>query len=202
MNILDSKVYRSLDVFANLLLLNVLWLISCIPLVTAFPATAAMFGVVREWIRDGDYTVLGPFAKHFKANFAQSLLIGVLWLVFGLVLIADFLVIGGIQSELKLLLFGVQALVAFLFLSTSVYLFPLMVNYELGWRGLIRNAFLIAVSQLGTTFACLMIVLLAVVAVLYLQATILVVGSVTAYFIYTLCHRAFLRIEALKDGAQ
>ena len=47
MSILDSRVYRWSEVAADFFLLNLMWLLACLPVVTAPPATAAMFAVVR-----------------------------------------------------------------------------------------------------------------------------------------------------------
>ncbi len=48
MNILDTKAYQWFEGAANFFLLNLLWLLACAPVVTIFPSTAAMFGVVRD----------------------------------------------------------------------------------------------------------------------------------------------------------
>ena len=51
MNILDTRVYRWLETATDFFLLNLMWLVACLPAVTIFPSTAAMFGVVRDWVR-------------------------------------------------------------------------------------------------------------------------------------------------------
>ncbi|MGI9049327.1 MAG: DUF624 domain-containing protein, partial [Rubrobacteraceae bacterium] len=53
MNVLDSRLYRWLEVFTNLLILDLIWLVSCLPVITIYPATTAMFGVTRDWVRKG-----------------------------------------------------------------------------------------------------------------------------------------------------
>src|SRR5436190_20025512 len=83
MGFVNSRLYRALDAFGSLFLLNLLWLALCVPLVTAFPATAAMFAVVRDWTRDDGNYSLGRFFHHLRANFVQSLGIGILWVVLG-----------------------------------------------------------------------------------------------------------------------
>ncbi len=197
-DILNSKIYRIGEVLVNLILLNLLWLIACLPVITAFPATAAMFGVVRDWIKDTDSGIVMPFVRHLKANLARSLWIGFVWLAVGCVLLIDFVVIGGTEAWLKVPAFMLLTLVALCFILTSMYLFPVMVNYEGRWRNVIKNSFLIAIAQPGTTILCIVVVALALVVVYYVPAVVLVAGSGTAYLQYLLCRRAFDRIEALK----
>jgi len=197
-DILNSKIYRVVEVLVNLVLLNLIWLVACLPVITAFPATAAMFGVVRDWIRGIDSGVVIPFVQHLKANFAQSLWIGFVWLVVGCVLVIDFVLVGGMEAWLKVPLFVLLALVVLCLLLTSLYLFPVMVNYEGHWRNTIKNAFLIAIAQPGTSILCTLVVALALVLVYYVPVFMLTAGSGTSYLLYLLCKRAFARVERLK----
>jgi uncharacterized membrane protein YesL len=197
-DLLNSKIYRVGEILVNLILLNLLWLVACLPVVTAFPATAAMFGVVRDWLRDTDSGITMPFVRHFRANFAQSLWIGFLWVVVAGVLVVDFIVVGGLESWLQVPAFSLLALVTLCVVLTSLYIFPVMVNYESQWLSVIKNSFLIAISQLGTTLLCLLVVGSAGFVLLYVPVAGLMAGSGVAYVIYFLCGHAFRRIEAAK----
>ena len=86
------------------------------------------------------------------------------------------------------------------YVSTSVYLFPVMVQYNLGAWNVVRNAFLISLSQFGTTLLCLLIIAVAAVLYFVLPPAAMVGGSGTASLLYFLCRRAFRRVEALKDA--
>lgn len=83
----DGRVYRILERFLDLVVLNLCWLIACLPVVTVWPATTALFAVVREWALGREPRVIGSFLRFFKANFTQSLCVGVLWSPFGLLLL-------------------------------------------------------------------------------------------------------------------
>jgi uncharacterized membrane protein YesL len=198
LNFLNGRIYAGVEFLTGLIVLNLLWLIACIPVVTAFPATTAMFGVVREWIKEGDTATLEPFVRHLRANFAQSLWIGFVWTLIGALLAIDFLVIRSLESWLKMPLFMLLGLAIICYLFASVYLFPVMVNYETHWRNVIKNSFLIAISQLGTTLLCLLVVALSIILLYLLPILGLAAGSGTACLIYFLCGRAFRRIEAQK----
>jgi uncharacterized membrane protein YesL len=198
LNFLNGKIYAGAEFLTGLIVLNLLWLIACIPVVTAFPATTAMFGVAREWVRDSDTATFEPFIRHLRANFAQSLWIGFIWTSVGALLAIDFIVIRGIGNWLKMPLFMLLGLGIISYLFASVYLFPVMVNYEAGWRNVIQISFLIAIGQLATTLLCLLVVGLSIVLLYFVPILGLVAGSGTAYLIYFLCGRAFSRIEAQK----
>ena len=87
---------------------------------------------------------------------------------------------------------------ALLYISATVYLFPVMVNYELDWKGVIRNSLLFSVARPLTTLQCLLTVAVALFVVASLWITIIVAASATAYAIYFLCDRAFKNVESLR----
>jgi uncharacterized membrane protein YesL len=159
-----------------------------------------MFGVVREWTRGIDSGVVEPFFRHLKANFVQSLVIGLIWIVLGAVLVLDFFLLQGAESWLKIPMLLLLALGGLCYTFTSVYIFPVMVNYTSDWRQVIRNSFLISLSQLGTTVMCLVICGVMLLIVLLVPLAGLLAGSLTSYSVYSLCKRAFSRIEAAKEA--
>jgi hypothetical protein len=75
LRLIDGKFYTILLFISNFFLLNLLWLVMCLPIITIFPATAAMYGVVRQWIIHKDPSIFRPFFHYFKENFKQSILI-------------------------------------------------------------------------------------------------------------------------------
>ena len=73
----DSPVMQKLALLTNLMLLNLLWLICSLPVLTAGAATTAMDAVIFQYLDGGDDSVIKPFFKAFAANFRQSTLIGI-----------------------------------------------------------------------------------------------------------------------------
>jgi uncharacterized membrane protein YesL len=190
-----DRIYRVLEVFTDLVYLNLLWLVACLPVVTIAPATAAMFGVVRGWIRGKDTPTTREFLSLFRENFGQSLAVGLTWAVFGAVLAADLLLVGQMGS-FKWLLYAVFLVFALLYVSAAVYLFPVMVNYELDWKGVIKNSLLFSVARPLTTLQCLLTIAVALFVVASLWMTVFVAGSATAYAVCFLCDRTFKNVEA------
>jgi uncharacterized membrane protein YesL len=194
-----DRVYRVLEVFTDLVYLNLLWLMACLPVVTIAPSTAAMFGVVRGWIRGKDAPMTREFFSLFKENFGRSLAVGLVWAVLGAVLTADFLLVGQMES-FRRPLYAVFFAFALLYVSAAVYLFPVTVNYELDWKAVIRNSLLFSVARPLTTLQCLLTIAVALFVVASLWITIFVAASATAYAIYLLCERSFQNVESLKDA--
>ena len=87
---------------------------------------------------------------------------------------------------------------ALVYVMTTVYLFPLIVTYRMTVIQILRNALLLAVTQVPLTLACVALVAGSVVAVLYFPPSLLVLSSTNAYATYRLASVAFRRTEALK----
>jgi uncharacterized membrane protein YesL len=201
MSILDTRVYRWLDTATDFFLLNLIWLVVCLPVVTIFPSTAAMFGVVRDWVRGKEGSLTRTFITRFRENLGQSLLVGAIWTVFGLALFLDFLVANQFSYWAEIILKSVLLLVSTLYAFGSVYLFPVMVHYETDWKTVIKNSLLISLVRLPTTLVCLVFLVLMVGLTVVVPFLVVITGSITAYVVYKLCDRVFRKIDAAHADA-
>ena len=196
MNILDTRVYRWLEVATDFFLLNLLWLVACLPVVTIFPSTAAMFGVVRDWVRKKEGSLTRTFVVRFRENFGQSLLIGVVWTVFGVALFLDFLVANQLSYWPGVVMKSVLVLASSVYAFGSVFLFPVMVHYDTDWKTVIKNSLLLAIGRLPTTIVCLVLVVVTAGLTVVFPFLVIITGSITAYFVYRLCDREFRKLDA------
>jgi uncharacterized membrane protein YesL len=201
MNILDTRVYRWLETATDFFLLNLIWLVACLPVVTIFPSTAAMFGVVRDWVREKESSLTRTFIARFRENLGQSLLVGTIWAVFGIVLFLDFLVASQLSYWAELVLKSVLVLVSTVYAFGSVYLFPVMVHYDTAWKTVIKNSLLISVGRLPTTLGCLVFLVVMVGLTVVVPFLVVITGSITAYVVYKLCDRVFRQLDAAHGEA-
>jgi uncharacterized membrane protein YesL len=195
MNVLDTRVYRWLEVATDFFLLNLMWLVACLPVVTIFPSTAAMFGVVRDWVRGKEGSLTRTFIARFRENFGQSLLVGVIWTVFGVALFLDFLVASKLSFGAEVVLKALLVLVSALYAFGSIFLFPVMVHYEADWKTMIRNSLLMSIGRLPTTVMSLVLLAVMVGLTVVVPFLVIITGSITAYFVYRLCDREFRKID-------
>lgn len=188
---MDGKLYKSMEFIMNAFLLNLLWLILCLPILTIFPATTAMFGVVREWKKQNDVRILSAFFRLFKENFKQSFLIGMLWLVFTGLLLGDLIIINQLNSSVKYILFSFFFLMGILYLFVSIYIFPVLVHYQVTWKNAIKNALLLSISTLHHTILSILIIAACLVLCFYFPAAMMHGFSISAYLIYSLVSSGF-----------
>ncbi len=201
MNFLDSRLYRSLDTLSDFFLLNLLWLVACLPLVTIFPATAAMFAVVRGWTRGKETGIVRRYFSYMRENLVQSLILGVIWLIVGAGLVADFLYVQGGTSWLRTPMLILFFMLALTWLASAVYLFPVMVHFQAGWTELIKIILASAMRSPLITLAGLILLALAGGLFYVFPVTLIILSSVVAFLLYRLAAVGFGRIEELMDAS-
>lgn len=183
---IGNKLQKTLEILAAFIFLNLLWFIFCLPIVTIYPSTAAMYGVVRKWKVNGiDYEIGKVFISEFKENFRKSFLLGIISLLLGSLLMVDFYFLTNLSFSGKSAILGLLVFCTFIYAGMSVFLLPITVNFQLSIKGIVKNAFLFTVGKIGTTFLCLMIIASIVTICYFIPFLLWVVGSITAFFVYS-----------------
>lgn len=199
---MDGKLYRTMEFIMNAIILNLLWLVICFPILTIFPATTALFAVVREWQKKNDIKVFSAFLRHLKENFKQSFVLGILWIVFTLLLIGDFIITNQMQSNLKYVLFAVFFLLIIVYIFASIAIFPVIVHYKVSWKDAIKNAMLLSFGNPHLVLLSLGIIVGTVVLIFNFPAASMIAFSVAAYLIYALVSKGFHKGKKIQANFQ
>lgn len=188
----NNKLLNTINVMVDYFILNLLWVIASIPLITIFPATAAMFGVIRKrHLQKETNGIFIDFFSMFKENFKQSFVISIIWTIMAVFLYFDYLLLNQQQSFVSLILFIVLIIGIVLFSANTIYLFPIMVHFELTWKLVIRNAFFFSLMNPVLTVILLLNMAFGIVCFYGFPASVFIVTSPLAYIIYYLCQNSF-----------
>ena len=161
----DSPLMRFMMLITNLVCLNVLWLLCCLPVITAGAATTAMYYMVFQYITKQDDGVLRPFFKAFKENFKTVTPIWILHLLIGAALGAEVFYLSQ-DSQLWLkALFGILLLV---YAGVSAYLYPILARYNTSRKKAVLNSFALSTRHLLTTVCVVILNAVPVVLVLFM----------------------------------
>jgi uncharacterized membrane protein YesL len=194
----NKQLVILLSSFFEFIYLNLLWLLFSIPLITIFSSTTAMFGVIRKWKLKQEIEIFSTFKSIFKENFLSSTVLGLFWMLFLLLIIMDFRLINNLSSQLQLIGFAVLGIMVVLFLFTSSYLFSVLVHFDANLFGVIKNAFLLSVLSPFTTLIKMVLVLLCAYLVFRIPVSLFLIGSIGAYYLYSVDHRLFEKYEKPK----
>jgi len=172
---LDSKFMQGANKFADLMILNIVTLICCIPIFTIGAAMTAMHNVLLKIYRGEENYILKQYFKSFKENFKQSTIIFILYVLIVVFLIMDFLLIndGIVQMPkfIKYVLYIVTALTAI----SYVWVFPIQSRYVNKIRTTLRNTMVISISKIWYSVMMLLFTLIPLLAIYYFEVMIPVV---------------------------
>lgn len=164
------------DLF-DLIVINILWMVCCLPIITIGPATCGMYRVTLKMAREEPADPVKDFFRGFKDNFKAGVL---LELLCGLLLAATAgdawfsLQTEGWIHTLYLVVAIIIGVVAMILVS---YTFALQTMFDAPLKTHILNAFKLAAVAPGKTVVLWVVLLIPVIAALSLpQAVIEILG--------------------------
>lgn len=196
---IESPLIQGLNKVADLMWLNVLTLICCIPIITAGAALTSAHYVALKMKRNEEGYISKEFFKAFKMNFKQSTLIWLLILLIAFIFALDFYIIkeGGIV--LSNILQVVLMAICCLFVFTVIWVFPVQAKFVNSIKGTLKNALALSIIQIPKTFLMLVVYLLPYVILYFtLQVFPLVFLfgiSVPVYVSAMLYNKMFKKLE-------
>lgn len=149
---LDSPLMQALNKVADLLWLNVLTLLCCLPIVTVGASLTAMNYMALKIARNEECYITRGFFKSFRENLKQATIIWLIMLLVIVILVADFIVMsGGTETEFGKILWGLIMAVALLVAATVLYVFPVLAKFDNTVFRTIKNALMMSLMQFPKT---------------------------------------------------
>lgn len=157
----DNNFFAGISKVSDTIILNFLFVICSIPIVTIGASTTALYCVSMKSTRDEDVYAVKEFFKQFKQNFKESTII---WLI--LLLVASFI---GLDFYMCSLMSNDILSTAFKFIFTLisivigfivVYVFPLVARFENSIKNTLMNAVLMSIKHLPYTLIMLVLTLM------------------------------------------
>ena len=161
-----TPVGRFLRYLCDLMVVNWLWILCSLPVVTIGPATCALFAVTLRLARDENVSVLRTFFRAFRNNFKSGLLLGLIGIGLLVVGATDFLFALEQTGLFRKLFIVVAVIVLCVLLIVVSYAFALQARFENSLTGQIKNAFTLAVCSPGWTVLMWAIYLLPIAGLL------------------------------------
>lgn len=150
---LDSPVMRFLNRMTDIMWLNILTIVCCIPIVTAGAAFTALHYSCLKLVRGEEGYVTKDFFKSFKMNLKQGIIISIILLVIVVLLFFDFwyLLTDQQTGMLESVVLAGLGVVVILLACTIQFLFPILARFNNTIRGTVKNAFMMSMLVLPKT---------------------------------------------------
>lgn len=147
----DGSIMKALSRIADLAILNILWLICSLPVVTMGAATTALISMTLKMTDDKEGYIFRDYFKAFKRNFKQSTIIWLMILIIMAVLGADYYIMCRWNSGLKYCMLTAIMLASLILLFVGLYIFPLIAKFENTIKEYVKNAFFMSIRHLPYT---------------------------------------------------
>jgi len=145
----DSPLMRFLNRFADLMILNLLFLVTSLPIVLLGASLTALSGTAMRIARGESESVTGDYLRALRRDLRQGTVLGLVVGGLGLVLAAWWVVIGGlaVPALVRLLLYAICGVLAFRLTVVALFAFPYLATFDDGLRTVLRNARLMSVRH-------------------------------------------------------
>lgn len=144
-----SPLLRFLTRFADLMILNLLFLATSLPIVTLGASLTALSGTAMRIARGESESTSGDYLRALRRDLRQGTRLGLIVGGLGLVLAAWWVVIGGLDVPglVRLILYAVCGVLVFRLTLVALYAFPYLATFDDGLRTVLRNARLMSIRH-------------------------------------------------------
>ena len=147
----DSPLMIFLSNLTDIIVLNVLCFICCLPVITIGPSVTAMHYITLKIARDEEIYVLRDYFKAFKENFKQSIIAWMVFLVITAVFFVDYLILKDMGLENTKVFLMIIGAIYLLVCFTMMYVFPLVARFENSLKQTVKNAFFMSILHIFKT---------------------------------------------------
>lgn len=165
----DSALMRVLGRFADVVVLNLLFVATSLPLVTLGGSLTALHRTAIQIVRGRCESVTEEYLRAFRANLRQGTVLLAVLLGLAGVLAAWYVVVTVVVAEpaAQLVLLAVWFVLALTLTTTALLAFPYLATFDDPTRRVLRNARLMSWRHPLTTVAILLLVTLPVVVTVF-----------------------------------
>ncbi len=147
--------------FWQMIVLNLLYLLACVPIITIGPATAAVNYVSRNFSQAKPVDMFSDFVEKCKEYFKKGFVVSLIQLFVSALLITSFLswtsgdfdFSQGWRTAAIVVIF----FVGYLLICSFFYVYPMMVSFDLTVKQLLRNSVILALTQLWRNIVMLLV---------------------------------------------
>jgi len=138
----DSPAMRGLAKVADIMLLNLLFIVTSLPLITLGASLTALNGTAIKIVTDECDAVTATYLKQFRANLRAGTLLGLVAFGLAVVLWAWFVMLNGLGVPLvvKIVLVGVYLVLGYRVFGTVAFMFGYQATFDDKFVRVLDNA--------------------------------------------------------------
>ena len=198
---LDNKFFQGINKIVDCVCLSFLWVLLCIPVVTAGAATTALYYTVNKVIRNNRSYIWKEFWHAFRTNFKQSTLVWLILIFIYAIMGIDCYIMfqfakAGVSYGSLYIVFAMLMLIVTMWAN---YLFPYMARFENTLKAVLKNCVIMALLNLGKSFVLLVLLLAAFVVTYVFFPAIMILPAVYMLLANFILEKVFVKYMTPED---
>lgn len=195
----DSPFWERMSKLYSIIVLNFLWVLFSLPIITVGPSTVALHRCMFQVINGEEMNVIGEFYQYFKLNFKRNMLTGIIVVGFGVLLLSSQHFYLEVANQTSQMIYYIYLFLSLLFVLFLVYVFPVLGAFEGSLLELFRTSLFLAIKHLPMSILMVVIDCL----IIYLCQMMIPLALISVALIVFVNCRIFLWCQAAKkEGKQ
>ena len=179
--VIDSPVMRFLGRIGDIIILNLIFVVTALPVVTVGMALSALYTVAMKLARGEDPSVLREYIRAFWRNRKPATICWLIMAAAGALIFLDFRLAGAFGGTLYTVVRLLLAMIFGVWMLTFLYLFPYIARFENTVFHSVKNALFLSAAHLPSTVMMLVISIGLAVITLFTSRTF-VIGTIWWFF--------------------
>lgn len=179
----DSLFSRFMGMLCDILGVGILWILGCIPVITAGASTTAAYYAMSKAVRHKTGYIHKEFLHSWKANWKQATIMTLVFEVLALIVVVDIRYVWVNDNKLNSALFMVLLLVSFFMMCITVYFCPFLSRFDKRNVEMLKFAAYAAFKYLPLTIGIIVLLILACIGVYLMPWSVLVIPGVYLFLL-------------------
>ena len=154
---IDNPFFMAMGKLGDIILLNVIFLLCCVPVFTIGTAITAMYRVIFQMREGQDGYVLKRFLESFREEFKKTAPVWIFLVPAGAVLVFDVYFCAHQKGDFWMIMGVISGLLLLIWAFLLAYLFAVMARFENTRKNHLKNAVLMAIRHLPYTIVIVLL---------------------------------------------
>lgn len=136
----DSAFMRFALLLSRLTIINILWLVCCIPIITIGASTAAQYYSISH-LMNGDTSVFKNFKAGIKLHWKRASVVWIVLAILSAAFLMEYYILMTASVPGKQILVSISVLAFLTLLMVMLWIYPVMINFTGNMGEIIFNSF-------------------------------------------------------------
>lgn len=153
----DSPIMRFFGRLGDLILLNIVFVITSLPAFTIGTALASLYAVTMKLVRGEEPSVVREYLRSYKQNFKSATICWLIMVAAGILLIVNFYLSSVFEGMMNTAVRFVLAMILGVWILIFIYIFPYIGRFETSVRYYFINSMFLSAAHILSTIMMVII---------------------------------------------